>query len=104
MTYQVQKNAALKIDEIYLYTQKNWGKKQAVLYVEGLFNTFQNIVDNEHLSRPIPAVLEVKGYFYKYQKHIIYWRYLSPKKVGIMTILHERMHQIEALKNVGFDR
>ncbi len=29
----------------------------------------------------------------------MYWKLLSDGKVGIVTILHERMHQIERLKD-----
>jgi hypothetical protein len=39
------------------------------------------------------------GFFFRYQKHFFYWRYLSNDIVGIVTILHERMHQIERFKD-----
>jgi len=47
------------------------------------------------LSRPVPAEFGVDGYFYRYEKHFVYWRYLASGDVGIVTVLHERMHQIE---------
>ena len=51
------------------------------------------------LGRAIPAGFGVDGYFCRHQKHVIYWKLLSDGKIGIVTILHERMHQIERLKD-----
>ncbi len=36
--------------------------------------------------------------FFRYKKHFVYWKYLSSGDVGIVTVLHERMHQIERFK------
>ena len=35
----------------------------------------------------------------RYEHHFIYWRVLTDGAVGIVTILHERMHQIDRLKD-----
>ena len=42
---------------------------------------------------PCPPKLGVEGYFFKYERHFVYWRHLSNGDIGIVTILHERMHQ-----------
>ncbi len=54
---------------------------------------------HEVLSRPIPAEFGVDGFFFRYEKHFVYWKYLTSGDVGIVTILHERMHQIERFQN-----
>jgi toxin ParE1/3/4 len=49
--------------------------------------------------RPVPAEFGVDGFVCRYEKHLIYWRVLSDGSLGIVTILHERMHQIERFRD-----
>lgn len=101
--FLVQNTASHRIDEIYHYTLNRWGAKQAETYVVGLFDSFAKIATHEVLSRPIPAEFGVDGFFFRYKKHFVYWRYLSGGDIGIVTILHERMQQIGRLKDDFFD-
>ncbi len=52
------------------------------------------------LTISFPAIAEcaVDGFYFRYEKHFVYWKNLSSGVVGIVTILHERMHQIERFK------
>ena len=59
----------------------------------GLFEAFENIEAGAVGSRPIPAEFEVDGYWFRYRKHYVYWKFLADGKIGIVTVLHERMHQ-----------
>lgn len=34
------------------------------------------------------------GYVFRYRHHFVYWRWLANGDIGIVTVLHERMHQI----------
>ena len=97
--FLVQDAASHRIDEIYQYTLRQWEAEQAEAYVIGLFATFAKIETHEVLSRPIPAEFEVDGFFCRYEKHFIYWRHLSRGDIGIVTILHERMHQVGRLRD-----
>jgi plasmid stabilization system protein ParE len=97
--FLVQNAASYRIDEIYRYTLDQWGAAKAEAYISGLFEAFANIETHEVLSRPIPAEFGVDGFFFRYEKHFVYWKYLSNGTVGIVTILHERMHQIERFKD-----
>lgn len=45
-------------------------------------------------SRPGPAELGVEGFFLRDERHLVYWRRLSSGDIGIVTLLHERMHRI----------
>jgi len=96
--FVIQQAADHRLDEIYAYTLETWGEEQAEIYVRGLFNKFQEIVDHKIPWRQIPAEFEVDGYFTRYEHYYIYWRVLSDKRVGIVTILHEKMHQIERFR------
>ncbi len=97
--FLVQDAASHRIDEIYQYTLSQWGAEQADHYIVGLFDVFTKITTHEVLSRPIPAEFGVTGFFFRYEKHFVYWRHLSNANIGIVTILHERMHQVECLRD-----
>ena len=99
MPFLVQNRASFRIDEIYCYTLKQWGAVKAESYITGLFKAFEHIGTHELLSRLIPAKFGVDGFYFRYQKHFVYWKYLSDGTVGIVTILHERMHPIEHFKD-----
>lgn len=92
--YRIQEAASWRIDEIYRYTRERWGEAQARRYISGLFDAFAGIETRGVASKPVPAEFGVDGYFFRYERHFVYWRRLSNGDVGIVTILHERMHQI----------
>ena len=97
--FLVQESASHRIDEIYRYTIEQWGAAKAEAYVTGLFEAFEKLKTHEVLSRPVPADFGVDGFFFKYEKHFVYWKHLGNEDIGIVTILHERMHQIERFKD-----
>jgi len=98
MAVRIQQAASHRLDDIYRYTRERWGEAQADRYVTGLFDAFARIGSHGVVSRPIPAAFGVDGYVCRYEKHLIYWRRLSNGDIGIVTILHERMHQIERFR------
>lgn len=95
---QVQEAASWRLDEIYRYTRERWGAQQADRYVTGLFEAFDAIATHKTPSRAIPAEFGIEGYFFRYERHFVYWRWLSNGDIGIVTILHERMHQIDRFR------
>jgi toxin ParE1/3/4 len=92
---RVQAAASHRLDEIYRYTADRWGDAQADTYMSGLFQRFEDIAARRFPWRSIPAECEVNGYVCRYRSHLVYWRELSDGAVGIVTVLHGRMHQIE---------
>lgn len=101
--FRIQERAGHQLDEIYVYTRDTWGEAQADIYIRGLFDRFEAIADRCFPWRTIPAELGVDGYVCRYEKHFIYWKLLDDNSVGIVTVLHERMHQIERLRDVLAD-
>jgi len=93
--YVVLKSASVRIDNIYQTSLNRWGAQQAKNYVEGLFLHFEGIAQEKVILKPIPAEFEVEGYVSRYKKHFVYSKILESGKVGIVTILHQRMHLIE---------
>jgi plasmid stabilization system protein ParE len=98
MAIRVQEAASHRLDEIYRYTRERWGDDQAARYVTGLFEAFERIETRQVLSRPVSRDFGVDGYVFRYELHFVYWRRLGNGDIGIVTILHERMHQIERLR------
>ena len=95
---RIQEAASHRLDEIYRYARDRWGSEQADRYLVGLFEAFERIDGHQTMSRPVPAEFGVEGYLFRYERHFVYWRRLSDGDVGIVTILHERMHQIDRFR------
>jgi toxin ParE1/3/4 len=94
MGVRVQDAAAHRLDDIYRYTCAQWGEAQGERYIIGLFAAFEGIETHKTLSKPIPAEFGVDGYFFRYEQHVVYWRRLADGDIGIVSVLHIRMHQI----------
>lgn len=95
---RVQESASWRLDEIYRDTRERWGEAQAKHYITGIFEAFERIETHGVASRPVPAQFGVEGFYFRYERHFVYWRRLSTGEIGIVTILHERMHQIERFR------
>jgi toxin ParE1/3/4 len=95
---RVQEAASHRLDAIYRYTCDRWGAEQANRYITGLFAAFEKIETHEVMSRPVPAEFGVEGYVFRFERHFVYWRRLGNGDIGIVTILHERMHQIDRFR------
>lgn len=95
---RVQEAASFRLDEIYRYTRDRWGSEQADRYIRGLFEAFDRIETHREMSRPVPAELGVDGFFFRYERHVVYWRRLSNGDIGIVTSLHECRHRIDRFR------
>jgi toxin ParE1/3/4 len=97
-SFRVQEGASHRLDRIFAYTRDTWGEAQAERYIRGLFERFEAIAARRFPWRPIPAEFGVDGYVCRYEKHLIYWKLLGDGSVGIVTVLRERMHQIDRFR------
>ena len=95
MALRIKETASLRLDEIYRYTRDRWGAEQADRYITDLFAAFDRIEGNGVASRPIPAEFAIDGFYFRHEHHVVYWRRLSNGDIGIVTILHERMQQMD---------
>jgi toxin ParE1/3/4 len=93
--FRVQDSAGHRLDEIHRYARDTWGDVQAEFYIRGLFARFAAIAERRFPWRPVPAEFGVDGYVCRYEQHLIYWKVLADGDIGIVTVLHERMHQID---------
>lgn len=94
----IQKSAGLRLDDIYRYSCQHWGQSQAERYLRGLFAAFEGIAGGRIRSRPIPAEFGVDGFVFRYERHFVYWKWLENGDIGIVTILHERMHRMDQFR------
>ncbi len=95
---RIQETASHRLDEIYRYRRDRWGTEPAGRYRTGLCEAFEKIEPRGVMSKPLPAEFGIDGYFFRYQRHFIYWRNLSKGDIGIVTILHERLHQLDSFR------
>ncbi|MDP3196669.1 type II toxin-antitoxin system RelE/ParE family toxin [Tabrizicola sp.] len=98
MAIRVQEAASLRLDEIYRYTRDRWAPEQADRYITELFAAFDHIESQGVASRPIPTEFGVEGFYFRHAHPFVYWRRLSNGDVGIVTILHERMQQMDRFR------
>lgn len=95
---RIQEAASHRLDEICRYTRDRWGTEQADRYITGLFEAFGRIDTHGIVSKSVPAEFGLEGYFFRYERHFVYWRRLSNGDIGIVTILHERMHRMDLFR------
>ena len=99
MALRIQDAASLRLDEIFRYTRERWGAQQAERYITELFLAFEKIDTQGVASRPVPAEFGVDGFWFRHAHHVVYWRRLANGDIGIVTILHEKMHQMDRFRD-----
>ena len=95
---RIQEAASHRLDEIYRDPRERWGPELADRYISGLFQAFNKIETRGVTSGPVPAEFGIDGYFFRYERHFVYWRRLSNGDIGIVTILRESMHRIDRFR------
>jgi toxin ParE1/3/4 len=98
MAVRIHQAASLRLDDIYRYTRDRWGTDQDDRYITDLFAAFDRIESHGVASRPIPAEFAVDGFYFRHAHHFVYWKGLQNGDVGIVTVLQERMHQIDRFR------
>lgn len=84
-------------DRIWQDTRESWGEAQADAYITGLHAHLRKLTPIRALWRKLPARLvnppdlQIEAWFSRYERHIIIFRVLSDERIGIISILHERM-------------
>ena len=91
MRHKIYPTARRSIVEIWHYTDKTWGEKQADAYVRGLYEAIEKAADDKYAWRKVEHK-EVTGIFFvRYKHHYVFFRELSKGVLGIVNVLHERM-------------
>jgi toxin ParE1/3/4 len=95
--YRFYPLADIAQDRIWRETLSKWGETQAEAYIVGLHQHLQRLCENRVLWRNlprslvVPADLDMQVWFSRYQHHYVVFRQLSAGRIGVISILHERM-------------
>ena len=87
--YTISPRAQRDLDEIWEYTQRNWGIDQAVFYVRQIARHIDMVSERISTGRACP---EVRAGYYKYPSgsHLLFYR-MTDGGMDIVRILHESM-------------
>ena len=86
------------LDDIWQYTVKQWGDKQAEEYINGLFDTLERASTHDIPWRTIFQEVYLDAFFVKYKKHYLFFRELEDGLVGVISIIHERRDIVSVLE------
>ncbi|HEY0124780.1 MAG TPA: type II toxin-antitoxin system RelE/ParE family toxin [Rhizobium sp.] len=84
-------------DRIWIDTTERWGETQADKYIVGLHAHLLQLSKTKALWRRLPpnlvatASIKTSVFLSRYERHYIFFRELPSGKIGVMSILHERM-------------
>ena len=84
-------------DRIWRDTVEQWGEDQAAVYIRGLHAYLEKLSRSRMLWRTLPANLTLPAglngivHASRYRRHILFFRELPSGKIGVMSILHERV-------------
>lgn len=88
--FQFTNKAIDDLSEIWNYTFDNWSEDQADRYYSEIIETCIALAETKISGKKYQGIVDtLKGV--KINKHIIFYRQLSPKLIEINRILHERM-------------
>jgi plasmid stabilization system protein ParE len=80
-----------RILEIWDYTEKKWSEKQADAYVRELVAEIETVAVQRHRWRPVFDGALQGVYFFRHRHHYVFFRELSKKRLGVISVLHEKM-------------
>lgn len=91
MKYRISGEAALDLENIWLYTLQVWSIEQADRYFNLIMDEIEFIAENAESGKGVSEIK--KGYFRsKVKSHLIFYRIDMPKDVvEIIRILHQQM-------------
>ena len=94
-TYRLYATAIKGQGDMWDYTVKRHGEKQAESYTRGLVDYLEKIANDRKIWRQLPASLvapndiDYEIYCGKYRHYFIYFKVLENGDIGVMSILHE---------------
>jgi len=88
---KIHQAARARLLEIWDYTERAWGVKQADAYVRALTAAITQAQEERHGWRPLRDRTLSGVYFIRHEHHYIFFRELSDGSLGVISILHESM-------------
>ncbi|AHF93205.1 plasmid stabilization protein [Opitutaceae bacterium TAV5] len=91
MPAKIYRAAQTRLLEIWNYTERIWGEKQADAYIRELVDAANLAGDERHRWRPLRERTLPGVFFVRHRHHYIFFRELSGGTLGVISILHENM-------------
>lgn len=85
--YELSTVAANALEEIFIYTDKNYGQNQALAYHEGFHRIFELLSDFPHMGKSAQEYAEGLRQF-NHGSHAIFYTLATNHTVRIEQILH----------------
>lgn len=86
--YRLSPLAESDLEEIWVYTFKNWSLEQADRYHNAIVEAFEDLAAGRKSGRPVDIR---KGYFkYPVGAHVVFYRF-SESGLVVVRVLHQRM-------------
>jgi plasmid stabilization system protein ParE len=86
MRPKVYPAARRRIIEIWHYTDKTWGEKQADKYVRGIYEAIEKTARNKYLWRKVEHEDVKDIFFVRYEHHYVFFRELSNNVLGVVNV------------------
>ena len=99
MPYKLFPKAKQQLVKIWAITYEDWGEAQADKYIDELHEKLKDLKNTPHIWRKLEHK-KFRGkavFFCRYKKHFVFFKELPSGKLGIISVLHERMDLPERL-------
>lgn len=80
-----------RLDEIWHYSVEQWDEVQAEKYLRGLFQAVEGVSARRFLWKPVQEAGFAGVFYFRYERHFIFFRELGGGDLGVLTILSDRM-------------
>ncbi len=95
--YVISAKARSDIKAIAKYTLKEFGKRQSLLYAQGLKNILQELANNPELGKHYVAVKNQMLLRYRYKSHVVFY-YKDQNGIFIIRVLGGMMNFSKHIK------
>jgi toxin ParE1/3/4 len=86
--YRLSPRAEADLEEIWLYTFKNWSLEQADIYLNAFVDAFEELAAGQRTGRPVDIR---EGYFkHPVGAHFVFYRFTESGLV-VIRVLHQSM-------------
>ena len=94
--YTIRESAQADLEEIWLYTYKEWGTLQADKYLNLLFSRFSWLAENPFIGKNRD---DIKAGYYCFPEgmHLVFYT-ICDKSIDIIGIPHQSMDIIDHIK------
>ena len=91
MNYKISQEANLDIENIWIYTFKNWSLEQADRYINQIINEIEYLTEYPQSGKNYSQIRT--GYFRsRINTHFIFYKInIRLEQIEIISILHQRM-------------